>query len=165
MPIDATGSATAAATAAPQAGATSSVLSGLGTDGFLQLLVAQLKYQSPMSPSDPTALLQQTGQLAQVEMMQKATEASNQLIGLQQTSLASGLIGKEVTAMADGDREVTGIVEAVRFSASGPMLVVDGTEVPVSHAQELRRATTTASASTKPDATAADAGAGVDLSA
>lgn len=138
MPIDPTATSTAAAAAAAPA-QTSSVLSGLGTDGFLQLLVAQLKYQSPLSPSDPSAMLQQTSQLAQVEMMQKVTEANNQLIGLQQTSLASGLIGKEVTATTPAGGEIAGQVDSVRFSDSGPMLVIDGTEVPVANAQELSR--------------------------
>jgi len=31
-------------------------LGGLGSDGFLKLMVAQLQYQNPMAPSDPSAM-------------------------------------------------------------------------------------------------------------
>lgn len=128
--------ASAAAAAPPTAG--SSALMGLGGEDFLQLLVAQLRYQSPLAPSDPTALFQQTGQMAQVEMLQQVSAIQQQLLGLEQTAIASSLIGKEITATANDGSEIVGVVDAVRFSATGPVLVVGGTEVAVDRAREVR---------------------------
>lgn len=124
--------------AAPASTGSAGMLGGLGTEGFLQLLVAQLRYQNPLSPSDPSAMLQQTAQLAQVETLGTLAENQQQLVALQQTSIATGLIGKDVSAVVDGDRAVTGTVEAVRFDTGGPVLVVDGEHVPLSEARELR---------------------------
>lgn len=134
--IDPTGGP-AAVQSAPAPG--SSALAGIGTDGFMNLLVAQLRYQSPLSPSDPSALMEQTSTLAQVEMMQQVASAQQQLLGLQQTSIASSLLGTEVSATLDDGTQLTGVVDSVRFSADGPMLVVDGTSVPLDRAREFSR--------------------------
>ena len=133
--IDATTGATAAAAATPTA---TSALGGLDNEAFLQLMIAQMRYQDPLAPSDPSAMMQQTSVLAQTEMIQQLTQVQQQLLGLQQASIASELVGTEVTALAADGTEVTGTVEAVRFTAAGPALVVDGTEVPFQNTSELR---------------------------
>ncbi len=131
-----------AATSATAAGQVSSgsALQSLGADGFLQLLVAQLRYQNPMSPSDPNAMLQQTSQLAQVETLDAVADTQRQLLTLQQTAIAAGLIGREVTAVGSEGSPLTGVVDSVRFSEDGPLLIVDGNEIPLALATELRAA-------------------------
>lgn len=147
--MDVTPTTVAGAYTPPQS-ATQSALAGLGEDGFLQLLVAQLRYQSPLSPTDPSAMMQQTSQLASVETLKQVATMQSQLLGMQQTSLATGLIGREVVgATADGT-EVTGTVDAVRFGPSGPLLLVGDHELPMAAATELRGAVE-AAASTTPD--------------
>ena len=139
MPIDPTAAATAAGTTT--SASSGSALQNLGADGFLQLLVAQLRYQNPMSPSDPNAMLQQTSQLAQVETLDGVAETQRQLLTLQQTAIAAGLVGREVSAANPDGTTMTGTVDAVRFADTGPLLVVDGTEIPLAAATELRAAT------------------------
>ena len=131
---------TFASQAAAQPDSQPTALRGLGPDGFLELLVAQLRYQSPDNPSDPTALLQQTSQLAQVETMQQVAETQQQLMSLQQTGIASGFVGREVSTVDADGNTTEGVVEAVRFASSGPVLVVDGTEIPLAQATEVRAA-------------------------
>jgi flagellar basal-body rod modification protein FlgD len=110
-----------------QAGTASQSLGGLGSDAFLKLLVAQLKYQNPMEPTDATAMLQQTAQFTQVETLQTLADTQEKLTSMTQFSLAVGLAGKQVTAFgADGGR-VTGTVDAVRYNIDGPELSI-GTE-------------------------------------
>ena len=58
---------------------TATGLGQLGTDAFLKLLVAQLKYQNPMAPSDGTARLQQTAQFTTVETLKEISEANQRL--------------------------------------------------------------------------------------
>lgn len=74
---------------------------GMNTDDFLKLFVAQLQYQDPLSPQDPTEMLGQLAQLTQVEQSYNTTTALNNLLAAQNSSLASSavsLIGGTITA-------------------------------------------------------------------
>jgi flagellar basal-body rod modification protein FlgD len=135
--IDPTLSASAAGTA-PASPA--NPLGDLGSDAFLKLLVAQLKYQDPMAPSDGAAMLQQTAQFTQVETMKQLASMQQQLMGLQQTAMASDLIGHEVSGVTDQGHEISGVVDGVRFTDVGPLLLIGGETVPFDQAREIRRA-------------------------
>jgi len=69
----------------------------LNEDTFLQLLVAQLKYQDPMNPADSTQFLTQTAQFTEVETLQnmekldQTSQAANQLLA------AASMVGRPVT--------------------------------------------------------------------
>lgn len=119
--------------------ATANPLGDLGSDAFLKLLVAQLKYQDPMAPADGAAMLQQTAQFTQVETMQQLASLQQQLMGLQQTAMASDLIGREVSAVTEDGREVSGTVDGVRFTDVGPQLLIGDDAVPFDGAREIRR--------------------------
>jgi len=91
---------------------------------FLTLLVAQLKNQDPLNPSDPTEF---TGQLTQYSILEQAFTTNDILEAISTQSTAqtafdlSDYIGKVIEA---GD--ITGTVEAVNFDADAAYLVVDG---------------------------------------
>ncbi|GBE24169.1 flagellar basal body rod modification protein [bacterium BMS3Bbin02] len=106
-------------------------IGSLGSDAFLTLLVAQLRYQNPMSPTDGTAMLQQTAQFTQVEALKAISEANQQILGLQQTSMALNLVGRDVSALDLDGNPVSGTVTEVRFTADGPILDVDGIKIPL----------------------------------
>jgi flagellar basal-body rod modification protein FlgD len=106
-------------------------IESLGSDAFLKLLVAQLKYQNPMEPSDGSAMLQQTAQFTQVEALQAISAANQQILGLQQTSMALNLVGKQVSALDLDGFPVSGTVNEIRFTADGPILDVDGIKIPL----------------------------------
>ena len=112
-------------------------LGGLDSEAFLTLLVAQMRYQDPMQPADHTAMLQQTAQFTQVEALQSVTQMQQQLLGLGQASTASQLVGEEIDAQTS-EGLLSGTVRAVRFSSSGPILDVDGTDVPFQHVLQIR---------------------------
>jgi flagellar basal-body rod modification protein FlgD len=108
------------------------VFSGMGPDSFLKLLVAQLRYQNPMSPSDPTAMMGQIAQYAQVEAITKLQQGQSVDQSLTEARMATDLVGKTVTA-SDGTVRETGKVVSARFTATGPVLILDtGTEVTLS---------------------------------
>lgn len=77
----------------------------LDNEAFMKLLVAQLRYQDPLSPTDSAALMQQTSTLSQVEMIREMTTA-------QYLSTASSMIGRTVTYVDSATgKEETGVVE------------------------------------------------------
>ena len=63
--------------------------SGMDKDAFLQLLVAQMRYQDPLEPTSNTEYISQYAQFSQVEQMQNMSASMD----LQR---ASQLVGKEV---------------------------------------------------------------------
>jgi|SRR5579871_476430 len=73
-PVTGTSAATPAQTPAQQAAASSDPVAN--EDVFLQLLVAQLKYQDPENPADGTQFVTQ---LAQFSTLEQSTEMRNDL--------------------------------------------------------------------------------------
>lgn len=115
-----------------------SSLGQLDSDAFLKLLVAQMRYQNPLAPTDATAMLEQTAQFTTVETLQAISETNQALLGFQQTTLAMGTVGKEINAFSLYGEPVRGVVETVRFTADGPMLELDsGIEIPLANVVEV----------------------------
>jgi flagellar basal-body rod modification protein FlgD len=113
-------------------------LGALDSEMFLKLLVAQMRYQNPMEPMDATAMMQQTAQFTQVETLQQVASAQQQLLGMSQAAMAAGLVGKEVTALAMDGSHITGVVDAISFTPTGPMLSIGDQSVPMTAATEIR---------------------------
>lgn len=129
-----------------------SATTGAGTDGgttgaagsqmadkdtFLQLLVAQLKYQDPTNPADTTQFLSQTAQFSALETMQRVADETAQLRQMQVAFGATSLIGRTVSYLADDGSTAQGLVGAVRYDAAGPVLTVDGTDVALTQVQDV----------------------------
>ena len=123
--------------APPSTASAADSLGALGPDAFLKLLVAQLKYQNPMEPSDGTQLLQQTAQFTQVETLQSLADSQEQLMNVTQFSLAVGLSGKQVSGYDASGNQVSGQVDSIRFTSSGAELQVGQTWVPLSNVVEV----------------------------
>lgn len=62
---------------------------GMDKDAFLQLLVAQMKYQDPLQPTSNTEYISQYAQFSQVEQMQN-------MAGSMDLQRASALVGQQV---------------------------------------------------------------------
>jgi flagellar basal-body rod modification protein FlgD len=96
-------SATAAASTTASTASTAAVsgsASPLSQSDFLQLLTAQLKYQSPTSPADPTQLASEFAQISTVSGINQlnATVSNIQTAGAaSQLAQSAALIGKQVT--------------------------------------------------------------------
>lgn len=116
-------------------------LGDLDSDAFLKLLVAQMRYQDPMSPTDHTTMLQQTSQFTQVEALQRVSEQQQQLLGLSQAGIATDMIGQEITAEDPEGEEISGVVQAVRFTEEGPLLDLGDAQVPLQAATGLAAST------------------------
>ncbi len=98
-------------------------------DMFLKLLVAQMKYQDPMNPTDSSEFLSQSAQFTALEKMSTTAEQVTQLVGLQMAFGASSLVGRTVSYPGDDGTSVSGQVSSVKFTSTGPILTVDGVDV------------------------------------
>jgi flagellar basal-body rod modification protein FlgD len=149
--IDPTSAAQVAAATTPAQSASSSATNAVNKDTFLKLLVAQLKYQNPMSPTDSTQFLQQTATFTQVENLQDILARTTDLLAAQKTTQATGMLGQQITATGSDGKDITGIVTGMKLTANGPSLHVNGTDVDISSVTEVDRpAATTPSAGTTP---------------
>ena len=85
---------------------------GMDKDAFLQLLVAQMKYQDPLEPTSNTEYIAQYAQFSQVEQLQNMASSTD-------LARASSLVGKEVyikTTTSSGETKyVQGKVDYVVY--------------------------------------------------
>jgi flagellar basal-body rod modification protein FlgD len=79
---------------------------------FLQLLVAQMKYQDPLSPTDSTQFLTQTAQFTEVSTLQQIEADQQSIQHTNELLAASGMVGRGVTY------STTGIAPATAVSTS-----------------------------------------------
>lgn len=98
----------------------------LGKDAFLKLLVAQLKYQDPMKPTDSQSFMAQTAQFTQVEKLEEIAEQNSQNIRTQGLSTASALIGRTVKYQDESGAVASGIVTGASLNDDGVRLKVSG---------------------------------------
>ncbi len=111
----------------------------LQSTDFLKLLAAQLRYQdmtNPMSNSEMMSTLTQMASMnattSMISSMTSMTSSMNDVLTVNLTSYATGMMGKEVTvALVDKDgkltgEKITGKVDGVSLYEGSPMVYVDG---------------------------------------
>jgi flagellar basal-body rod modification protein FlgD len=115
-PISTSGAAAAVATST----ATTSVdrPNQMGSDTFLKLLVAEMKYQDPSSPMSSSDMMAQTATLTQTQSLQTIADQNKQQLALQRSLTAGALVGHEVSYTATDGTTQSGTVSAVKISAT-----------------------------------------------
>ena len=106
----------------------------LTADDFLSLLVAQMRFQDPLSPMDQQEFI---GELAQFNSLQQSVQLNESFLHFmqfQELTQATSLIGKDVVALVAGDDgtvfSAEGTVQEVFFTSAGAYLrLEDGSEV------------------------------------
>lgn len=124
------------------AGSRNALLSMSSGNTFLQLLVAQLKYQDPMNPADPSQFMAQTAQMSEAANMAAMMDSEKSLLSDMGTMASTSMIGKQVTAKLPDGTPVTGVVSSVGIEASGPVLLVGSSSVPLSSVTAVTAAPT-----------------------
>jgi flagellar basal-body rod modification protein FlgD len=116
----------------------STAFQGLDKDAFMKLLVAQLRYQNPLSPADGQEFMAQAAQMAMVERLDGLARAQSEAVAYQQVLLSSSLVGKHVGGTpVDGGDPVDGVVTGVRFHNGVPLLKVGDKELPVTGVETI----------------------------
>ncbi len=94
----------------------------LGKDDFLQLLVAQMKYQDPMEPTSNTEYIAQYATFSEVEQIQNMSQSMD-------LSRASSLVGQtvQITTTNDSGVESTfmGKVDYVKYENGKALVAID----------------------------------------
>jgi flagellar basal-body rod modification protein FlgD len=107
----------------------------LGTETFLRLLVAQLKYQDPLEPQKDTAFVTQMAQMTSLQEMQ-------QMNATLQNSQAYDMVGKEIYAEVYNKdtheiNKFIGIVDSVVIRDSIPYVVVGTQAINISDIKQV----------------------------
>jgi len=115
----------------------------MGKDSFLNLLVAQLKYQDPLNPAEDTQFVSQLAQFSQLEFTQNSTQAISTLASSMQAFMemqtlqaqsitnasATPLLGKDVRVMEaafdykSGGRELN--IHLLEGNKTGTVVIKD----------------------------------------
>ncbi|MCR5793240.1 MAG: hypothetical protein K6G65_08725 [Lachnospiraceae bacterium] len=102
--------------------------SSVDKEQFLQLLVAQMKYQDPLEPTDNTEYVSQLATFSELEQMQNMSQTTL-------NSQAFSLVGQDVivkTSSASGNTTyVEGVVDFVRMEGGKAQLSIEGTLYPI----------------------------------
>lgn len=98
---------------------------------FLELMVAQLRYQDPLNPTDSGEFLAQSAQFTALEKMQDVADRTGALLGAQMAFGASTLVGRHVTYVDEAGESFTGTIDGVTFGVQGPVFDIGGAEVPL----------------------------------
>mgnify|MGYP002336347465 CR=1 FL=1 len=109
----------------------------MGKDTFLKLLVAQMRYQDPNSPTSTTEFMSQTATFTQVEKLEEIAAQNASLVALQRSLSAGALVGHTVTYTDQAGSTVTGTVGSVKITGEEPSAVVDGVDVPIGRLTEV----------------------------
>ncbi|WNV76460.1 flagellar hook capping FlgD N-terminal domain-containing protein [Geodermatophilus sp. DSM 44513] len=109
----------------------------MGKDVFLQLLVAQMRYQDPNSPTSTTEFMSQTATFTQVEKLEQIAAQNSAMATLQRSLGAGALVGQTVSYTDESGGTVTGTVGSVKISGDEPSAVVGGVDVPLGRLTEI----------------------------
>src|SRR5437764_2941872 len=123
------GTSSSTATTAATAATASASLTGssqLDSNTFLKLLVAQLKYQDPSSPSDATQFLSETAQFSVVQKLDALSALDQKVLDASRAQTAAALIGKQVTYTDVAGKSHTGTVTGTTLGQEIPNVTVDG---------------------------------------
>ena len=132
---------TATLVSSPAGAAAPSSFADLGGEGFLELLIMQLRQQDPLEPMDNAELLQQISSIRDIELSTTLADSLRTLTEQQRFASASSFIGKYVTGLAgDGGAAEGGVVVGVRFTDAGrPVLQLsNGSEMPVDQVSTIQ---------------------------
>lgn len=117
---------------------TTNSVSSLGSDQFLQLLVAQLQNQDPSNPVSSQDLITQLSTLNSVQSLDNLNTSFGEMLKLQQLTQGANLIGKTIDYTPTNGSPTTGTVSGVTAQNGQFVLSVGTDQVTLDQIQSLR---------------------------
>ena len=102
----------------------------LDKDAFLQLLVAQMKYQDPLEPTDNTEYVSQLANFSSLEQMTNMNDSLANMSMASDLQRASNLVGNFASVKV-GDQTITGKVDAVEYKDGKAYLSIEDKKYPL----------------------------------
>ncbi len=122
MPVDAIGGGATQQNAGAVSG------NNINQDEFIKLFLTQLRFQDPLEPVDNREFLTQLAQFTSLEQSRQTSQNTTDLLSMNSSSQAVSLLNRKVEVQGL-DSPISGLVIAVVFSQSGPLLTVrDGSD-------------------------------------
>jgi flagellar basal-body rod modification protein FlgD len=135
MPVDAitpsVSSTTSATATQPSQTTTDDERMGIGRDAFMQLLLAQMRYQDPLNPMEDRDFIAQLAQLNTLEQLEQLNESLSDFMGQQNLLRGAELIGKTIRGTTAQGEYVEGIVVAVRTDGAEVVVSLGDKDVPL----------------------------------
>ncbi|MGW8276369.1 flagellar hook assembly protein FlgD [Xanthomonas axonopodis] len=94
-------------------------------DGFIKLFLSQLQFQDPLEPVDNREFLAQLAQFSNLEQSRQLSLNSEGALSMNATSQGLSLLSRRIEVTQASGNTATGVVKAIEFSASGPLLTVE----------------------------------------
>lgn len=149
--------ATPTSTAAAADGSASTTLD---KNAFLHLLVAQLKYQNPMSPTDGSQYMAQMAQFATVEQLTNISKEQADAASWQLALAGEGMVGRQVEGTDVNGAKHSGVVTGIQLTGGTPVLnLQDGSTLPVTDVTSVTAAGAPPAGSPPPAGTSSAGGA------
>jgi flagellar basal-body rod modification protein FlgD len=108
---------------------------GVSQDAFLQLFIAQLKNQDPMSPLEGSEFIAQLAQFSSLEQLTNLNSSFADSLKFEQLLGAGNLIGKRAayldTASDTGSSE--GVISGTTINNGTTSVVIQNKEIPLSN--------------------------------
>jgi flagellar basal-body rod modification protein FlgD len=98
----------------------------LGQEDFLKLLTVQMQQQDPMKPMDDTQAIAQMAQFSSLQQMSSLNDSITAMRLDSQLASAGSLLGRQATVVDSKGETVTGVVDSVEQTDTGPMLSING---------------------------------------
>jgi flagellar basal-body rod modification protein FlgD len=107
------GVSNAGAASASSSGVRGNDLSDVDLDQFLGLLITELQNQDPLNPMDNAQMLAQISQIREIGATNQLTRTLGNFAIGQELAMASGMIGKRISALDNNAQDIDGVVERV----------------------------------------------------
>jgi len=115
---------------------------------FLKLLVAELKYQNPLNPTDPTQYLGETAQFSMVQTLNTVGSDITAMLTASQQAAAAALIGRQVTGTDSAGDTITGVVTGMQTASGSTSLQIGNQSIPLANVTSVTASTGSTTPST-----------------
>ena len=118
----------------------------MGSETFLNLLVAQMRYQDPSNPASSTDMMAQTATFTQVEKLEQLVQHNASMLVMQESATAGALVGRTATYTDENGESVTGVVTSVQLATANneAAATIDGKKVAIGRLTEIASTSTPA---------------------
>ena len=98
----------------------------LDKDSFLKLMMVELQHQDPLQPTDPTQYINELSQMTTLEQTTNMAASEAKVAAEESNVGALQLLGHKVTYTDASGTTLSGTVQKVQMTSTGPTLTIDG---------------------------------------